>query len=577
MKDPIIEGYLQEFSNNFKINNLSLADKFEYLVNFCILNSEKYDEFEIEDVHVGEQGNYGLDGVAILIDGELVTSEEEVDAILSKKRNSSVTYIFVQTKTSASFDSGDMLKEFSAIKAFLNNDRSVNFNAYCKNLMKVGNYIFKQGSKISEEIVCKIYYATTGIWNENNFSALVNQEKKQIESYGIFKHIEFIPLGGDDIKKKYREICNTVTKDIDFVRKATLPNIDGIESSFIGILEAKRYIDLITDSSGNIIKNIFFENIRDFLGDNIVNVNIAETLSGAYCELFPVLNNGVTIVAKKLKSIGDRISLSNFQVVNGCQTSHILFKNKEKLTDSIFLPIKLIATEDDDIISKIIMATNNQTEIKKEAFEALRPFHKELEEYYKVASQRYNVILYYERRQKQYLNTDIDQHQIVTLSRQTKSYIATFLNCPHSMHKYYGKLIEDFHAYLYKEGQNLFPYYLSTALNYKLANILSRHTELRYYKFYIQYALKILTMGEDKIENKKDNNPKGMDNLITIFSNDTLLEKTAICIAKKMNEIVVEMDTLPHLAIRRKDFTDRVDKMMLDISRHLSKTGTDKL
>lgn len=86
MKNPIIESYLDKFSENYNITGLNETEKFEHLVNFCILNGEKYDEFDIEDIHVGEKGNYGLDGVAILIDGEIVTSKDEADAVLSKKR-----------------------------------------------------------------------------------------------------------------------------------------------------------------------------------------------------------------------------------------------------------------------------------------------------------------------------------------------------------------------------------------------------------------------------------------------------------------------------------------------------------
>lgn len=569
MKNPIIESYLDEFSKNYNITGLNETEKFEHLVNFCILNGEKYDEFDIEDIHVGEKGNYGLDGVAILVDGEIVTSKDEADAVLSRKKNPSVVFIFIQTKISDSFDSGEILKEFSAIAAFLQNNKEFKFNRYCKNLMDTCNYIFKQASKISEEVLCKIYYATTGCWNEENFYPLITQEKEQLKKLGFFKEIEFIPLGGNEIKKRYREIYNMATKDINFIRKATLPTIEGVESSFIGVLDANQYIKLITDSSGNIIKNIFFENIRDFLGNNPVNANIAETLRGADCELFPVLNNGVTIVAKSLKTIGDKIYLSNFQIVNGCQTSHILFKNRDKLTSHIFLPIKIIATSNDDIISKIVMATNNQTEIKNEAFEALRPFHKELEEFYRIASKNYGIDLYYERRQKQYINESIEQCKVITLSGQTKSYVATFLNCPHSVHKYYGTLIKDFYSSLYKEGHDFLPYYISTALTYKLGKILSQHARLRPYKFYIQYALKVVVMGNGKFENKNGKYPKELNTLVNILLDDNLFKNIVIPLANKIDNIAKEMGLLSQFAIRKKDFTDNVDKKMTDISKEI--------
>jgi hypothetical protein len=73
--------------------------------------------------------------------------------------------------------------------------------------------------------------------------------------------------------------------------------------------------------------------------------------------------------------------LKDFQIVNGCQTSHVLFRNRA-LLQNVFVPIKIIVTADAEVTNLITKGTNRQTEVKVEAFESLNPFQKELEEFY---------------------------------------------------------------------------------------------------------------------------------------------------------------------------------------------------
>lgn len=501
-----------------------------------------------------------------------MTTVEEVDDILSRKKFASVKYIFTQSKTSDSFDTGDILKEFSAIHAFLKEKYEFPFNDACKNLISVGAHITSRASMISDDVTCKIYYVTTGTWVEANFMHIIKDEISKIENYNIFSKVEFVPLGVKEIKQKYKETKNKITKDINFVRKATLPQIEGVDSSFIGVLPAREYIDLITDSSGNILKSIFFDNIRDFLGDNPVNADISETLKNKDVrELFPVLNNGVTIVSRRLKPLGDILSLYDFQVVNGCQTSNILFKNKEKLTDKVFLPLKIIITNDDDVISRIVMATNSQTEIKKEAFESLLPFHKEIEQYYRIASSKYGIDLYYERRQRQYANDNIDKNKIVTLSAQTKSYVAMFLNCPHSVHKYYGTTIKDFYTSLYKENHDLLPYYLSTAFYYKVNNFLNNqmYSKYRPFKFYITYSLKVLLVGAQRFSNIKQKPDKNLNLLIKVLQDDNIFNEAITNILPELCNAAKELKLSPHNAISKKDFTDNVTEKIVALAKRI--------
>jgi hypothetical protein len=81
-------------------------------------------------------------------------------------------------------------------------------------------------------------------------------------------------------------------------------------------------------------------------------------------------------VAREVNPVGSKFRLVDYQIVNGCQTSHILFNNRDQLTPEEYLPIKLIVTTDGDVTNQVIHGTNRQTEVKLEAFESLLPFQK---------------------------------------------------------------------------------------------------------------------------------------------------------------------------------------------------------
>jgi hypothetical protein len=50
---------------------------------------------------------------------------------------------------------------------------------------------------------------------------------------------------------------------------------------------------------------------------------------------FAVLNNGITIVTRNLRVVGDEVHIRDFQVVNGCQTCHVLFDERSHLNNDV--------------------------------------------------------------------------------------------------------------------------------------------------------------------------------------------------------------------------------------------------
>jgi hypothetical protein len=74
-------------------------------------------------------------------------------------------------------------------------------------------------------------------------------------------------------------------------------------------------------SSEEVLSSIFYDNVRHWQEWNAVNREIKNTLESPNKKLLPLLNNGVTIVAKRVNPTGDKFLIEDYQIVNGCQTS----------------------------------------------------------------------------------------------------------------------------------------------------------------------------------------------------------------------------------------------------------------
>lgn len=114
----------------------------------------------------------------------------------------------------------------------------------------------------------------------------------------------------------------------------------------------------------NGIKNgeLFAYNVRQWLKKTKVNVDIAKSIKNQEeHKFFPAFHNGVTILCKKLDSSKDKIKISGYAVVNGCQSLNGLYENKDKISSDLRILVKFIQTPiDSKLAVKITDHTNNQ-------------------------------------------------------------------------------------------------------------------------------------------------------------------------------------------------------------------------
>lgn len=510
MENKIIAGYYQDFKNDFGIEETKEDKLFEIFVNYCIISRIHPEAFttdfnRIDDLNVGAGEDTGIDGLAIIVNDHLISSKQEIDDLKQYRKKLDVQFIFIQTKTSPKFEAEKIGTFIFGVKDFFRDKPAIKYNDNIKNFRELKDYIYQNSLEFEAKPTCQMYYVTTGKWtNDQNVLGRANSDKSDLEELGIFSKVEFIPIDADGIGNIYKEIKNKIKKQIKFEKRVPLPTINGIREAYIGVVPIIEYLKLITGTDDRIQKNLFYDNVRDFLGKNSVNNEIALTINNQNDQdKFAILNNGVTIVAKSIIAIGEDITISDFQIVNGCQTSHVLFNNKEKLLDSkAFIPIKLIVTDNYEVANQITKATNRQNEVKVEAFASLEPFHKKLEEHFNSYTKETRI--YYARRSNQYDNSIpcIPKEKIITLAAQINAFVSVFLNEPHSTHRYYGELLKAYKDKIFIDHHNPDMYYVSAyslhiveKLFKKRPFVIEQYFRTNKFKLHILVVLRIIISG----------------------------------------------------------------------------------
>ena len=509
MKDRILSTYVNDFVDNFNLGELDEASAFEHLASYCVVSKYNPESFESGDVAVGGPGDLGLDGIGVLVNDHLVQTNSDVDHFKKALHRLDVQFIFVQAKTSPKFEAAEIGNFISGVRQFFEPSLSTT-NEYIQALHDLKEYIFDCSVDMDTSPVCRLFYVSTGTWTDDSFLLTrINQGKSDLEATNLFSCVEFTPVDSDSLKRMYRELNQKVTRGINFEKHTILPTISGVKEAYIGILPCLEYLNLICDDHGNLNRRLFFDNVRDFQGHNAVNQEIEATVRDIERnDRFSLLNNGVTIVARDKNSVGTIFRLSDYQIVNGCQTSHVLHLNRDRLTENIFLPIKLIVTTDPEVINQIIQGTNRQTEVKVEAFESLAPFQKELEEFYTAVGRNRQVQIYYERRSKQYEHMNVKRDRIITLATQVNCFVAMFLNEPHSTHRYYGELLDSYRNRLFNDSHSHMPYYLAGSSLNSVERLFSSGIlpwRMKRFKYQLLMVFRIMNEAFDlpKLDNRK--------------------------------------------------------------------------
>jgi hypothetical protein len=504
--DIIVERYFDKFLREHQILGRDKSKNFEKFINHCVLSTQNISNLELSSVDTGDGDDCSTDGIAVSVNNRFIKDLNEITDIINFNMEIEVKFFFIQTKMSSNFDGSEILNFGSGVidlfRAKGNN--KLRRNSKIQEKCEIIQVILDNFEMIKGEPLCNLFYVTTGVWEEDQ-NLVANSQKivEDLKGLDLFNKVEFYPCGKNEVRKLYEASKQQNVAELTLQNKLEIPYIDGIKEGYLALMPVKNLVDLI--SEGDVLKKgIFDSNVRDFqeLNENRVNQDIHSTINSENNKRFGLLNNGVTIVGKSIHKGQGKYTIKNFQVVNGCQTSNILFKNRSNLNDDMWVSVKIIISESDEIINSIVKATNNQTEVEEIQLQAMTEYQHLLESFYNTFEFE-GEKLYYERRLGQYNSrVDIEHSRIVSFEEQIKSFAAVFLNIPQRSSRYYKTVIDEIEKKIFVSGQEPIVYFTSAYLNYRLDDLFNNEIlEHKYkkFKYHIMMLMRLVVTENQKV------------------------------------------------------------------------------
>ena len=328
--DRVTNSYVQTFAVEHELTTLPQDRLFEHFAAYVTVRSLYNGEaFSTSDIVTGSGGDTGIDAIAILVNGSLVTDIENLAEHANVSGNFDVNFVFVQAKSGSSFDASKIGTFGFGVRDFFSTSPKLARNKMIEDAAEIMNELYeKYGTKFRPgNPICRLYYITTGTWAGGaNLEARRSSEVADLRAMQIFREVEFLCIGADGVQKLYRNSKSAIQREFSFSNRILVPDIPGVSEAYVGFVPLSEFLSLITDENGEMIRSIFYDNVRDWQEYNAVNMEIKDTVLSDYRERFVSMNNGITVIANSMRTTRrDRIQIEDFQIVNGCQTSHVLF------------------------------------------------------------------------------------------------------------------------------------------------------------------------------------------------------------------------------------------------------------
>ena len=257
-------------------------------------------------------------------------------------------------------------------------------------------------------------------------------------------------------------------------------------------------------------RTLFYKNVRYGVGKTRVNKSIKNTI-GEVREHnnFFLYHNGITIVCEQLDEDleHNKISLTGYAVINGCQSMLTFFENKDKLSNNLFVLVKVIQLNlTSSMVKNITYYANNQNSISLKDLRSNDSVQKALQAEFKELSN--NTILYKRKRGE----SEEGFNEIIEKDFAAQIIEAVYFDRPHNTHLK-QKLFGEEYTKIFSRKINAEKIYLASMLY----NIIDENSELldiekiRNYGLSLFFFSHILSeimkkdeLGKEILENPKD-------------------------------------------------------------------------
>lgn len=437
----------------------------------CICN----DESLLDEICVDDYYDSGIDGICIRVNGHIITSLDMLSFVISNDKTiNSAEIILIQSKCKDSFELKEISTFILGVQNFLEPVSSRKLNSKVQKWFNIKNEILENIQYWNEmsHIKVRLFYAAANATWTNSSEILGSFEtmKKGVERFenGIYQIDS--PVFIDEKRLQKIAVNENETFSAKIELQGTPLQLSGDESVMgcAAIINAKDLLGILIDeTTGNLKRGLFEENVRDYQGNTNVNISIKETIKTAP-ESFILRNNGITILANRLEYPNlNSVRITNPQIVNGCQTcSVIYYAYKDGLDVSrVKVFARIISTNETETINSIVSANNNQNQVHDMINEITKEYHKKLEHFfrnYESPSEQKHV--YYERRSKSLANENICAYQRCTFRSMIQSAVAVWFDSPYEAIGSEQVLLSKYRNQVFSDNQKEICYYASASL-----------------------------------------------------------------------------------------------------------------
>jgi hypothetical protein len=271
--DRITQSFLDDFVREHELEGVEQDKQFEHFASF-ITTRRHYngDTFDTADIVTGSGGDTGVDAIAILVNGSLVTDVESLEEHADLSGNFDVMFVFVQAERS-SFGFG--------VRDFFEPRPKLVRNAMVESRAEIMDALYRLGTKFRPgNPALRLFYVATGNWvGDTNLEARRQAVVDDLRSMQIFRDVEFTCLGADGTQRLYRETKNTISREFTFASRTLVPEIAGVNEAYLGFIPLSEFLSIVKDENGELVQSIFYDNVRDWQDYNAVNGEIRATLT----------------------------------------------------------------------------------------------------------------------------------------------------------------------------------------------------------------------------------------------------------------------------------------------------------
>lgn len=496
----LAEMVKQEFSDTEAYSDE--AQFFEFFASKQIVKKAELSDEEVEKGVLGSGNDGGCDAVYTLFNNTYVT-EDALDDISSMKE-SCIDFVVVQAKRETSFGEDALMKWKTTAGNLLeigtdNTQYARRYNEDVLSAFALFRDLYVKVLRSTPKLNISFHYATYATEIHPNVQAQADELKEMVH--------RLFPSSKTTVAVKFwgaEELLLAAQSQSE--HKLNLPLAEtpiniGLHQDYVALVNLAKYYRFITDENGNLRKYIFEANVRDYQGHNTVNQDIEHTLATTSGEDFWWLNNGITLLTDEATlATSKELVLTEPAVVNGLQTSNEIFRHFQANPDALVTEarnvlVRIIVPESEDSRDRIILATNNQTNIPKSSLRANDPIHWQIELYLKGRG------LYYDRRKNYYKNLGKKSNEIISVSFLAQCMISLLLQKPNYARARPSTLLtqDDTYNALYIENQNLDVFYHAAKLGriielcLKKSNVYSQaqKNDILFYVIYYAVAQKL--------------------------------------------------------------------------------------